>query len=102
MTDKLSVMEHNSTRVSENLTAEIVVKDHLIPEDPLSKFLEGRAIYGDDFLQDEIDAWFRDEAEGYANLGAKNSDTYEYQYHAMNRIHGFDRLPPSRKFGHAL
>jgi hypothetical protein len=64
--------------------------------DPFCQLLRGQAIYGDDFQQDEIDAWFYDEAEGYANLGAKNLDTYEYPYHAMNRIYGFNLIPSSR------
>ena len=84
------------------IAAKLGVSHHSMEDDPLFQFFEGRAIYGDDFRQDEIDAWFHDEAEGYANLGAKNSETYKYQYHAMNRIHGFDLLPPSRQFGHAL
>ena len=65
-------------------------------------YLRGQAIFGDDFQQDEIDAWFRDEAEGYANLGAKNSYNYKYAYHAMNRIHGFNMIPSSRRFDHVL
>jgi SAM-dependent methyltransferase len=30
--------------------------------------LAGKALYGDDFSQEEIDAWFRSEQEGYFNL----------------------------------
>ena len=65
-------------------------------DDPLCQFLREKAIDGDDFQQDEINAWIRDESEGYTNLGAKNSDTYINSYHAMNRIHGFNSIPQSR------
>jgi SAM-dependent methyltransferase len=57
------------------------------------KCISGAAIYGDDFSQVEIDAWYDAEKEGYANLGAKNVDSYVYEYHALNDFHFFSRLP---------
>lgn len=71
-------------------------------ETTTSVHLAGNQIYGDDFDQAAIDAWFKDEAEGYADLGAKDSSTYAYRYNAMNRVHGFDLLPPSKRFSNAL
>lgn len=63
---------------------------------PLCQFLRDKAIDGDDFQQDEINAWIRDQAEGDTSLGAKNSDTDIHPYHEMNRIHGFNSIPSSR------
>lgn len=40
-------------------------------EHDISIYLSGAKLYGDDFTIDEIEEWFADEAEGYANLGAK-------------------------------
>ena len=50
-------------------------------------YLDGSRLYGDDFCLKEILQWFDEESEGYANLGAKNEDEYEYQYHAQKIIH---------------
>lgn len=51
---------------------------------------------------DQIRQWYADEAEAYAELGAKDQTSYRYQYHAMNRVHGYDLLPAGRRFGHVL
>ncbi|HSR53601.1 MAG TPA: hypothetical protein VLV83_22470, partial [Acidobacteriota bacterium] len=50
---------------------------------------------------DEIVAWFEDEREGYADLGAKDAGNYRYVYHALNQFHGF-RFLPDQTFHHAL
>lgn len=55
--------------------------------------LRGEVLYGNDFGDDDIAAWYRDEQEGYANLGAKNADAYAYVYHAWNRLLGFNHVP---------
>ena len=47
-----------------------------------------------------MEQWFAEEAEGYADLGAKDRATYRYTYHALNWYHGFRHLPP-REF-HAV
>lgn len=62
--------------------------------------LAGNALYGDDFTQDEIHAWFEDEREGYANLG-EDKPGGGYSYHAVNILHGFRHLP-KRGFRQAL
>jgi SAM-dependent methyltransferase len=61
----------------------------------------GRKLYGDDFSSDEIMEWYADEEEGYANLGSKNRVSYFYEYHGLNRVHGFNHLPPGT-YNHAL
>jgi SAM-dependent methyltransferase len=57
----------------------------------MNGFLRGERIYGDDFGIDEIQKWFDDEREGYAELYGEVSLTYEYE--ALNRFHGFGRIP---------
>jgi SAM-dependent methyltransferase len=66
-----------------------------------SEFLSGEKLYGDDFDGPQLTEWYRDEAEGYADLGAGERDKYEYLYHALNVFHGFDWLPAGR-FENAL
>lgn len=67
----------------------------------VSDCLSGRKLYGDDFSEDEIQAWFNDEKEGFADLGAKNQPSYCYEYHGLNLLHGFHYLP-LKAYGHTL
>jgi len=69
--------------------------------DNISIYLSGEKLYGDDFTNDEIEEWFADEAEGYANLGAKNTTKYRYVYHELNNQHGF-KFIRQRTFNEAL
>lgn len=68
----------------------------------LEHCLAGRGIWGDDFDAGQIAAWFRDEAEGYADLVAAGNRPYRYGYHALNALHGFDRMPAGWRSRHAL
>ena len=69
--------------------------------DDISIYLSGTKLYGDDFTIDEIEKWFADEAEGYANLGAKEKNEYHYAYHKLNNQHGFEFIR-QRVFNEAL
>ena len=64
-------------------------------------YFSGEKLYGDDFSQEQIQLWFKDEEEGYANLGAGDKSAYTYPYHQLNIRHGFRHLK-GRKFQHAL
>ncbi len=61
----------------------------------LTEYFAGTKLYGDDFSLGEIEAWFKDEAEGYADLGAKNRSTYRYAYTELNNRHGGKNFVPS-------
>jgi SAM-dependent methyltransferase len=67
----------------------------------MDEYLSGAKLYGNDFSQDQIDAWFADEAEGYFNLTQAGNGEYVYGYHALNRRHGYSGLP-KRRFTHVL
>ena len=58
----------------------------------IQDYLEGKSLYGDDFTIGEINQWYADEMNGYADLGSKESERYSYKYHAINIIHGFSSL----------
>lgn len=62
----------------------------------LAPYFSGEKLYGDDLSASEIERWFEQEREGYADLGAKDAVSYEYHYHALNRLHCFARLPDRR------
>lgn len=58
----------------------------------MKEYFSGKELYGDDFSYEQIVKWYEEEAEGYADLGSKDKTTYAYGYHAMNRIHGFNKV----------
>jgi SAM-dependent methyltransferase len=58
-----------------------------------AKGLSGRVLHGDDLDAKGIEAWFEDEREGYAGLGAHTDDPNTYGYHALNEYHCFRYLP---------
>ncbi|CDQ46935.1 class I SAM-dependent methyltransferase [Mycolicibacterium neoaurum] len=68
----------------------------------MEPYFSGAQLYGDDFDQEQIDDWFVDEQEGYAELGAAEHGSVDsYFYHSLNQFHGFRHLPPMR-YRHAL
>src|SRR5438132_1463508 len=67
----------------------------------LNQYLSGKKLWGDDFNLREIAAWYEDEKDGYANLGAKEKVRYRYAYHALNKRHGY-RYLPNRQFNNVL
>lgn len=67
----------------------------------IDPYFSGNKLYGDDFSKAEIEEWFRDESEGYANLGAKIKKQYFYSYHALNVFHAY-RFLRNRTFNRAL
>ena len=58
---------------------------------PTDKELAGTALHGDDFDATEIEAWYRDEENAYAELYAQNPN-YEYEYEPLNVYNGFRHL----------
>jgi SAM-dependent methyltransferase len=68
----------------------------LTQDDLTTRYLRGEALYGDTLVGPDLERWFTEEAEGYANLGAKDRSTYVYAYHALNWYHGFRHLPRRR------
>lgn len=68
----------------------------------LEACFSGKKLYGDDFTLEQIERWYKEETEGYADLGNKDLSEYSYQYHALNRIHGFSHLPKKLRFRNVL
>jgi SAM-dependent methyltransferase len=58
----------------------------------MNEHFDGKKLFGNDFTLEQIKQWYEQEAEGYANLGSKNFNTYFYGYHMMNKIHGYDKI----------
>lgn len=58
----------------------------------MKEYFEGKKLFGNDFTYQQILSWYNEEAEGYADLGSKDKDSYSYGYHMMNEIHGFSKV----------
>lgn len=68
----------------------------------IEAFFSGRKLYGDDWSQKEIEQWFQQEEEAYAQLGSRELSSYSYHYHRLNHILGFRHLNKVSQFGHVL
>jgi hypothetical protein len=55
--------------------------------------LRGEAIFGDALEGEDLEAWFRSEEEGYAQLYQVGGQDYAYSYHALDQRHAFSKLP---------
>lgn len=75
-------------------------EDNILNEEmqtPDSPFFNGTKLWGDDFDERQIEAWFETEKTAYANLyGASARTIDDYQYHHLNRHHGFRYLTKPR------
>ncbi len=67
----------------------------------MNEFLTGSRLYGDDFNTEQIKKWYEEETEGYADLGSNDKANYNYGYHELNKIHGYNLLP-DKSFKHVL
>jgi SAM-dependent methyltransferase len=70
--------------------------------DTIEKYFSGEQLYGDDFTLDQIAEWYAAEEEGYANLGNVSNVERPYEYHEMNKLYGFEKIPASQKSMSAL
>lgn len=78
-----------------------MIKQTLHASDRFKAALRGDLLYGDDFSQEEINKWYADEAEAYADLQGSTGRKYSYQYHGWNQFHAF-RWLPDKRFPEAL
>lgn len=72
-------------------------------------YFSGEKLWGDDFTLHEIEEWFEQEQEAYADLVKAPSNEAlatesgaNYGYHCLNDFHGFRRLPSARRFHRCL
>jgi SAM-dependent methyltransferase len=67
-----------------------------------NQYLKGEKLIGDDFSLREIEKWYKDETEAYADLGSNETDKYVYEYHNINIVHGFNKLDKNKIFNKVL
>lgn len=68
----------------------------------MEEYLKGIKLYGDEFSAAQIEKWYMQEAEAYADLGSKKKEDYTYWYHQFNTVHGFQKLKHVSKFENVL
>ena len=61
----------------------------------LCPYLNGDRLYGDDASVEEIESWYADEKDAYAEL-VRQYPTYDNSYHALNEFHAFRELGKRR------
>jgi SAM-dependent methyltransferase len=59
--------------------------------------LAGKDLYGDNFNEKELERWYEQEKEAYADLYADEGVISEYPYGALNSHHCFKYLPQDKK-----
>jgi SAM-dependent methyltransferase len=62
-----------------------------------NSYLNGHKLIGDDFDENQIAEWFKEELE-YSKLYPFEGKSEEYPYHQLNCVHGFNHLPLAEKF----
>lgn len=67
----------------------------------MKDYLSGKKLYGDDFSINQIERWYLEESEGYADLGSDNLANYTYNYHNLNSRYAFSKLS-NAKFENVL
>jgi SAM-dependent methyltransferase len=58
----------------------------------MREYFAGNRLYGDDFTEEELRAWYDGESEGYAQEVLASRSAYRYHYHELNRFHLFRRV----------
>jgi SAM-dependent methyltransferase len=71
-------------------------------DEDIKIYLDGTRLLGDDYSIEEIREWYDEEKEAYADLGSKNDDNYVYNYHNLNKVHGFNKLPAKKHYKRVL
>lgn len=69
-------------------------------EENFDDYLSGKRLYGDDFSRKQIEGWFNDEKEGYSGLISEAP--YFYEFHELNKVHGYNKLKNVKEFGRVL
>ena len=69
----------------------------------MNEYFTGKNLYGDDFSLEQIQSWFNDESHGFDELDGKvEKKSDEYEYHKLNWLYGFSKLPKNSKISNVL
>jgi len=69
----------------------------------MNEYLTGKKLYGDDFSPEQIQSWFDDESHGFDELdGEMEKKSTEYEFHRLNWLYGFSKLPKDMNFAETL
>lgn len=71
----------------------------------MEKYFSGDRLYGDDFSEEEITQWYKEEEEGYSKIDSRELVLLAqgiYLYENINKIHGYAYLDNNRTFKNVL
>lgn len=69
----------------------------------LKNCFSGKAIYGDDFSEEQINLWYREEEEAFAELYGKSIRNEQgYSFHSLNNLYAYQYLQKVPVFHNVL
>jgi SAM-dependent methyltransferase len=63
-----------------------------ISKNSIDDYFSGSLLYGDDFSEAQLHAWYEEEKEGYSGVVLSHQDVYQYHYHELNIFHLFNNV----------
>jgi len=60
-----------------------------IDKNSMDEYFYGNLLYGDDFSEAQLHAWYEEEKEGYSGVVLSHQEVYRYHYHELNLFHLF-------------
>jgi hypothetical protein len=71
----------------------------------MKKYFNGHELYGDNFSQEQIKQWFKEEKEGYSSIASKELELLSkgiYLYNNINVFHGYSKLDRHKRYATVL
>lgn len=67
----------------------------------MEDFFSGKLLYGDDFALPQIEKWYKEEAEAFANLYGMSAEPYDFN-HSIDNMYGFKYIEFIKQFDQVL
>ena len=63
-----------------------------VGKNSIDNYFSGNILYGDDFSEAQLHAWYEEEKEGYSGVVLSHQEVYQYHYHELNIYHLFKNV----------
>lgn len=63
-----------------------------VSDNSIDDYFSGNILYGDDFSEAQLYAWYEEEKEGYSGIALSHREVYKYHYHELNIFHLFKHI----------
>lgn len=71
----------------------------------VKNYFNGKELFGDNFNEEKISQWFKEEKEGYSSIASKELELLAkgtYLYKNINVLHGYSKLKRSKRYATVL